>query len=95
MPRPEKINLTQICEEFAPVFKLSAEGLAHLGVPFEKDRSAVLMSSAQLPSLAEGLARFVLMKRDDFLGIKKPEPAALPRPAVQWLPADDTEGGSI
>lgn len=95
MSRPEKINLTQIGEAFAPVIKLTAESLAHLGVPFEKDRSAVLMSSAQLPNLAEGLARFVLMKRDDFLGIKQPEPASLPRPAVQWLPADDTEGGSI
>lgn len=95
MSRPEKINLGQVCKEFAPVFKLSAEGLVHLGVPFEKDRQTVLLSSAQLASLAEGLAKFALAKRDEFLGIKQPTPAAEPRPAVQWLPADDTEGGSI
>lgn len=94
MSRPEKINLTQIGEAFAPVIKLTAESLSHLGVPFEKDRSAVLMQSSQLANLAEGLARFVLMKRDDFLGITQPEPAPRTGPAVQWLPADDTEGGS-
>ena len=95
MSRPEKINLTQICEEFAPVFKLSAEGLAHLGVRFETERRSVLMPSAQLASLAEALAQFALTKRDEFLGIKKPGPASPPQPTVQWLAADDTEGGSI
>ncbi len=95
MTRPKKINLTQICEEFAPVFKLSAEGLARLGVQFETERRSVLMPSAQLAGLAEALAQFALAKRDEFLGIKKPEPAGQALPAVQWLPADDTEGGSI
>lgn len=95
MHHNEKINLTQICEAFAPVIKISAEGLAHLGVPFKTDRRAILMSAAQLPEVAEALARFALAKRDELLGIKKPEPDAPPWPAVQWLPADDTEGGSI
>ncbi|WP_280192117.1 hypothetical protein [Delftia sp. PS-11] len=95
MHHNEKINLTQVCKEFAPVFKLTAEGLAHLGLPFEKDRSAVLFSTENLPMLAEALAHFAMAKRDELLGIKKPEPDAPPRPAVQWLPADDTEGGSI
>lgn len=95
MTRPKKINLTQIGEAFAPVIKLTAESLAHLGVRFETERRSVLMPSAQLAGLAEALAHFALAKRDEFLGIKKPEPAGQPRPAVQWLPADDTEGGSI
>lgn len=95
MSRPEKINMGQVCEEFAPVFKLSAEGLAHLGIPFETDRRAVLMPSAHLANLTDALIDFLYVKRDEFLGVKRPEPAAKPFMAIQWLDADDTEGGAI
>lgn len=50
MPNPEKLNLSQICAAFAPVLQLNAANLAALGVPFEKDRSAVLRMPATCPA---------------------------------------------
>lgn len=96
MPNPEKLNLSQICAAFAPVLQLNAANLAALGVPFEKDRSAVLMNARDLPRLADALIDQLYQKREEFLaGPPAPRAPALPAPAIQHLPADDTEGGAI
>ncbi|QRI92414.1 hypothetical protein JQN63_11240 [Delftia lacustris] len=85
MPNPEKLNLTQIC----------AANLVALGVPFEKVHSAVLMNARDLPRLADALIDQLYAKREEFPAGPTPR-APLPRvPAIQHLPADDTEGGAI
>lgn len=94
MPNPEKLNLTQICEEFAPVFKLSAEGL-DLRVPHEIERRAVLLRKTQLVILTDALIDFLYVKREEFLAGPTPRVPAIPAPTIQHLPADDTEGGAI
>lgn len=95
MPNPEKLNLSQICAAFAPVLQLSAANLVALGVTFEKDRNAVLMNARDLPRLADALIDQLYQKREEFLAGPTPR-APLPRvPAIQHLPADDTEGGAI
>ena len=94
MPNPEKLNLTQICEEFAPVFKLSAEGLAFLRVPHETDRRAVLLRKAQLVTLTDALIDFLCEARR-VPGRAAPRAPAIPAPTIQHLPADDTEGGAL
>jgi hypothetical protein len=95
MTNPEKLNLSQICAAFAPVLQLSAANLAALGVPFEKDRSAVLMNARDLPRLADALIDQLYQKREEFLAGPAPRAPAPPAPAIQHLPADDTEGGAI
>ena len=95
MRNPEKLNLTQICEEFAPVFKLSAEGLAFLRVPHEIERRAVLLRKTQLVILTDALIDFLYVKREEFLAGPTPRVPAIPAPTIQHLPADDTEGGAI
>lgn len=88
---PEKLNLTQICAALAPI-KLDAAGLARLGIPHEKDRTAVLMPAAKLPQLADALIDHLYATLDEFLGQGK---RAAPAPVVVRLSADDTEGDAI
>ncbi|XJC76729.1 hypothetical protein ACHFCA_10385 [Delftia tsuruhatensis] len=65
------------------------------GVPFEKDRNAVLMNARDLPRLADALIDQLYQKREEFLAGPAPRAPAIPVPAIQHLPADDTEGGAL
>lgn len=87
MPNPEKLNLSQICAAFAPVLQLSAANLIALGVPFEKDRNAVLMNARDLPRLADALIDQLYLKREEFLTGPAPRAPAIPAPAIQHLPS--------
>lgn len=70
-------------------------GLYAMGVPFEKDRNAVLMNARDLPRLADALIDQLYQKREEFLAGPAPRAPAIPVPAIQHLPADDTEGGAL
>ena len=77
------------------MLQLNAANLAALGVPFEKDRNAVLMIARDLPRLADALIDQLYQKREEFLAGPAPRTPAIPVPAIQHLPADDTEGGAL
>lgn len=95
MQDPEKLNLSQVCAAFSPFLQLNAANLAALGVPFEKDRSAVLVKARDLPRLADALIDQLYAKREEFLAGPAQRAPAIPAPTIQHLPADDTEGGAI
>ncbi|WP_212645702.1 hypothetical protein [Delftia sp. PE138] len=77
------------------MLQLSSANLVALGVPFEKDRNAVLMNARDLPRLADALIDQLYQKREEFLAGLAPRAPAIPAPAIQHLPADDTEGGAL